>query len=135
MSGDTFEERIASIRKAISEDSSPRIDHLLDDRAKSGQGIVVQGNRNFLTLVYNASPEIRLTDGFHKRGRSFAGVDWRRAPSQARWWAMDASGNAHWFCTPGVAAFSDRWFSEPLSAPDFGFCGDWRESLTERPSL
>lgn len=63
----------------------------------------------------------------------FAGVNWKQAPRNARWWAVDANGHAHWFCAPNVAAFTDFWYSEPLLAPDFGFDGDWRESLTERP--
>ena len=61
-------------------------------------------------------------------------VDWSNAPKGARWWAVDANGEAHWFCTPDVAAFSDFWFSEPQSAPSFGYVGDWRQSLVERPS-
>lgn len=59
-------------------------------------------------------------------------IDWKQAPKLARWWAMDFSGHAHWFCAPDTAPFTDFWFSEPVSAPDFGFNGDWRESLVER---
>ncbi|MCK3776444.1 hypothetical protein MZK49_06845 [Ensifer sesbaniae] len=62
-------------------------------------------------------------------------VDWKRAPKGARWWAMDADGQAHWYCAPDVAAFTDFWFASSVPAPDFGFVGDWRESLTERPEL
>jgi hypothetical protein len=61
-------------------------------------------------------------------------IDWDKAPKNARWWAMDANGQANWFCKPNVAAFTDFWFSEPVSAPTFGFKGDWRDSLQERPS-
>lgn len=60
-------------------------------------------------------------------------VAWEEAPKNARWWATDANGQAHWFCGPNVAPFTNFWFSEPILAPDFGYCGDWRESLTERP--
>jgi len=60
-------------------------------------------------------------------------IDWKAAPRNARWWAIDANGDAHWFCVPNVASFTDFWFSEPVSAPSFGFSGDWRKSLTERP--
>jgi hypothetical protein len=28
---------------------------------------------------------------------------------------------------------SDYWFSEPISAPNFGYLGDWRKSRVERP--
>ncbi|NSZ48491.1 hypothetical protein G6L63_11275 [Agrobacterium vitis] len=62
-------------------------------------------------------------------------IDWEKAPKTARWWAVDANGNAHWFCAPNVAAFTDFWFSEPVKAPLFGFTGDWRKSLIERPPL
>ncbi|MCG9079452.1 hypothetical protein [Laribacter hongkongensis] len=61
-------------------------------------------------------------------------VDWSSAPKAARWWAMDADGQAHWFVAPDVAAFTDFWFSEPVPAPDFGFTGNWKTSLAERPA-
>lgn len=59
-------------------------------------------------------------------------IDWSTAPKNARWWAVDADGQAHWFPAPNVAAFTNFWFSEPIPAPDFGFEGDWRKSLVER---
>lgn len=62
-----------------------------------------------------------------------ARIDWKRAPKEARWWALDEDGRAHWFVAPNVAAYTDFWFSEPIPAPRFGFTGNWRESLTERP--
>ena len=61
-------------------------------------------------------------------------IDWSKAPKSARWWAVDANGEAHWFCAPNVAPFTDFWFSEPIGAPLFGFDGDWKSSLAERPS-
>jgi hypothetical protein len=61
-------------------------------------------------------------------------IDWKQAPHAARWWAIDAKGQAHWFCSPNVAPFTDFWFSEEIEAPNFGFTGDWRKSLTERPA-
>lgn len=60
-------------------------------------------------------------------------IDWSKAPKNARWWAVDANGYASWFGAPNVAPFTDFWFCEPTPAPTFGFDGDWRESLTERP--
>lgn len=60
-------------------------------------------------------------------------ANWKLAPKGARWWAVDANGQANWFCAPNVAPFTDFWFSEPQPAPAFGFTGNWRESLTERP--
>ena len=60
-------------------------------------------------------------------------IDWSLAPKAARWWAVDANGQAHWFPAPNVAPFTDFWFSEPVPAPNFGFDGDWRKSLVERP--
>ena len=62
------------------------------------------------------------------------GVDWKKAPRLARWWAMDADGKAHWFWEPNVAAFTDFWFSERAPAPDFGYVGDYKQSLTARPA-
>jgi hypothetical protein len=61
-------------------------------------------------------------------------VDWQNAPAGARWWSISMDGSAHWHMM-GVS-------NEPMSfltavtwpAPDFGYLGDWRESLTERPA-
>ncbi|MBU9534523.1 hypothetical protein KTE49_29245 [Burkholderia multivorans] len=61
-------------------------------------------------------------------------IDWKKAPKNARWWAMDADGHAYWYLAPDVAAFTDFWFSESKPAPTFGFVGDWRTSLVERPA-
>ncbi|WP_025915830.1 hypothetical protein [Herminiimonas sp. CN] len=61
-------------------------------------------------------------------------VDWSQAPKGARWWAMDADGKANWFVAPNVVARTNFWFSEPIPAPNFGYIGDWRESLVERPA-
>jgi hypothetical protein len=60
-------------------------------------------------------------------------IDWKQAPKTARWWAIDEDGNAHWFLAPNVAAFTKFWFSDPVPAPNFGYVGDWKKSLTERP--
>lgn len=60
-------------------------------------------------------------------------IDWKQAPKLARWWAVDANGQANWFCAPDIAPRTDFWFSEPIPAPGFGFTGDWRQSLVERP--
>lgn len=59
-------------------------------------------------------------------------IDWSKAPENARWWAMDKNGEAHWFCAPDAVAFTDFWFSEPVPAPSFGYTGDWKKSLVER---
>ena len=61
-------------------------------------------------------------------------IDWSKAPKHARWWAVDADGKANWFCAPDVKAFTNFWFSEPVPAPTFGFAGDWKKSLVERPA-
>jgi len=65
---------------------------------------------------------------------SFRMIDWKQAPKHARWWAVDANGDAHWFFPPDVAARTDFWFQEPVPAPTFDFTGDWRKSLAERPA-
>ncbi|WWV84016.1 hypothetical protein G6K87_20355 [Agrobacterium tumefaciens] len=71
---------------------------------------------------------------FVERKLEMVNVDWKLAPKNARWWAVDANGEAHWFCEPDISGFTDFWFSESISAPSFSFNGDWRTSLTERPS-
>lgn len=63
----------------------------------------------------------------------YSAVDWSKAPKLARWWAVDGTGIAHWFLEPDVAPFTSFWFSEPVPAPDFGYVGDYKASLTERP--
>jgi len=60
-------------------------------------------------------------------------VDWKVAPKNALWWAMDADGKAHWFNSPTVAPFTAFWFADETPAPTFGYVGDWRASLTPRP--
>lgn len=60
-------------------------------------------------------------------------IDWKQAPKNAQWWAIDENGEAHWFCSPNVKPFTRFWFSEPQPAPAFGYTGDWRESLHSRP--
>lgn len=63
-----------------------------------------------------------------------ANVDWKHAPKTAHWWAMDGNGMAFWYCTPNVAPFTNFWHASQEKAPTFDFDGDYRESLTERPS-
>jgi len=60
-------------------------------------------------------------------------INWNEAPKKAQWWAMDANGQAHWYLTPDIAAFTNFWYSDQVLAPNYDFVGDWRESLTERP--
>lgn len=67
-------------------------------------------------------------------GSATADIDWKQAPQKARWWAVDGDGKAHWYYEPNVAPFTDFWFAESEPAPVFGFTGDWRKSLVERPS-
>lgn len=61
-------------------------------------------------------------------------VDWKQAPKDARWWAMDADGEAHWLSGPTIMSFTRFWFFELAAAPSFDFNGDWRKSLVERPA-
>lgn len=60
-------------------------------------------------------------------------IDWKKAPKNARWWAIDANGQAHWYCAPDIKPFTDFWGVDMVEAPEFGFTGDWRASLMERP--
>lgn len=61
-------------------------------------------------------------------------VNWKSAPKHARWWAMDGDGKAYWYCAPDVAPFTTFWSAEAIDAPNFGYTGDWRKSLTEKPA-
>ncbi len=64
----------------------------------------------------------------------YGDVDWRHAPKGAHWWAMDASGHAHWFMEPNHKLRTHFWYAQEVHAPTFAYSGDWRESLTERPA-
>jgi hypothetical protein len=77
------------------------------------------------------APRVEGNQTMETKGHS--GVDWETAPRRARWWAMDADGKAHWYCEPDVAAHTNFWFPAQEAAPDFGYAGDYRQSLTERP--
>lgn len=127
--GRSRRERLKSIRSVLDEASEP----LRGLERHTGNSLVISGGKNFVThkVVYQFGVEPALT-GVKKVVKPQ--IDWTKAPKGARWWAVDANGHAHWFCAPNVAAFTDFWYSEPLLAPDFGFEGDWRESLTERPT-
>lgn len=76
--------------------------------------------------MHSTSPNLKNPAGH-------PGVDWKEAPRLARWWAMDADGQAHWFWEPNVAAFTNFWLSERAAAPDFDYVGDYKQSLTVRP--
>ncbi len=59
-------------------------------------------------------------------------VDWKSAPKNAVWWAVDQDGTSHWFKSPNVVPFTAFWFADQENAPLFGYTGDWHESLTQR---
>lgn len=61
-------------------------------------------------------------------------IDWSQAPRGTRWWVMDGDGRAHWFGEPDVVMQTSFWFSDPIPAPAFGYVGDWRASMVERPA-
>lgn len=116
-------DRLGRIRERMADSSQPAHNRRITDRMGLGDKNVYA-----TSVIYHfAEPSARM------KASNFAGVDWALAPKLARWWAVDADGQAHWFCLPNVAAFTAFWYSEPLLAPDFGFAGDWRESLVERP--
>lgn len=65
----------------------------------------------------------------------YVGVDWKKAPKNAFWWAVDEDGKAHWFKGPDVIPHTKFWFMDVDPAPLFGYEGGWRESLTRGPAL
>ena len=81
-------------------------------------------------------------------------VDWSVAPIWANWWACDlypeySESRARWFHgkpTIGVLMGGGYWTSpdkdadhtiggeyQRSEAPEFGFSGNWKDSLTGRP--
>lgn len=73
----------------------------------------------------------------------WSGVDWRQAPEWADGWAIDVmetkleGGPPRAFWLKGVPTLDvarGAWYCEKLvAAPDFGYRGDWRDSLRKRP--
>lgn len=60
--------------------------------------------------------------------------DWAKAPSWAKWWAMDEDGAAYWYAlkpekhgTVWAAKDPEDPFERAIKVPD------WRESLQKRP--
>ena len=58
-------------------------------------------------------------------------IDWNKAPSNAIWRVVDENGWAHWFGSPGMEAFTDFWWSEPVQtqrnsgSPETGATAFW----------
>lgn len=66
--------------------------------------------------------------------------DWSLAPDWAKWWAMDKDGDANWYALKpfvGIDYFQNQDSSAEhrafLGTLNFGYTGDWRESLRMRP--
>lgn len=61
-------------------------------------------------------------------------VDWRIAPSWAKYWATRNDNTALW-CASKPTCTDDCLLSRgPCSpAPSFGYTGNWQDSLRERP--
>ena len=66
--------------------------------------------------------------------------DWSLAPDWAKWWAMDKDGDANWYALKpfvGVDYFQNQDSSAEhrafLGTLNFGYTGDWRDSLRMRP--
>ena len=66
--------------------------------------------------------------------------DWSLAPEWAKWWAMDKDGDANWYALKpfvGVDYFQNQDSSAEhrafLGTLNFGYKGDWRDSLRIRP--
>lgn len=72
-------------------------------------------------------------------------ADWRRAPSWAMWWAVNANGMARWYSEhavgpmpkPYIAEASFAW-PEPMFSADDGYVEipigiDWRICVEQRP--
>ena len=64
--------------------------------------------------------------------------DWSQAPEWAKWWYVTDKNNPKW-CSKKPYQDGCNWFvgaNETYSlynAPSFGYTGNWKESLRERP--
>ena len=62
--------------------------------------------------------------------------DWSQAPDWANWWAVDGFDRAYWFeDSPKLNIIDDTWDNHyrDKMAGDYGYTGDWRNSLRKRP--
>ena len=67
--------------------------------------------------------------------------DWSQAPDWANWWAMDGDKKTRWIYSELEQPYTSdtylRWFAvgrfDSADAPSFGYTGNWRNSLRERP--
>ena len=62
-------------------------------------------------------------------------VDWSLAPDWANWWAMDERHKGTFWYEDEPMPGRETWGSndEYTEAPDFGYKGDWKQSLRKRP--
>lgn len=62
--------------------------------------------------------------------------NWSQAPSWAKWWAMDEDGECFYFENkPKITSVTWIPFNARIidKAPIFGYAGNWKDSLRERP--
>lgn len=62
-------------------------------------------------------------------------IDWSQAPDWANWWAMDERHKGTFWYEDEPMPGRETWGSndEYTDAPDFGYKGDWKQSLRKRP--
>lgn len=63
------------------------------------------------------------------------GPDWSQAPEWVMWWVMDRDGRCSWSNHKPFVYANSYWasLSTTTTAPNFGYTGDWRDSLRKRP--
>lgn len=63
-------------------------------------------------------------------------IDWSLAPEQAKSWAVDRNGEAHWYFDSQPKQMGACWYGDTYkTAPSFGFENsqiDWKDSLRKR---
>ena len=64
--------------------------------------------------------------------------DWSQAPNDCmKWWCMDEDGCANWFNgepTLGMGEWDLTMNQDNfMKAPNFGYQGNWQDSLRKRP--
>jgi hypothetical protein len=90
------DERIKQLRAQFVADSRP----LHNRRSTDRQPQLHTENSPFTTNVIYHMVTPPLQPAISQRNGH--AIEWNKSPRMAKWWAVDASGEAHWFCVPNA---------------------------------
>ena len=129
--------------------------NLMNAKSKSDDPVDVYEKRNgkyrntYIQMAYDVwllAKSNAIPVGYHlvkdkKTQVGHDGVDFSVAPKWAKYWVKEKNGN---ICTWSskrplfkkvLNSFVHSYKSETENAPDFGYSGDWKKSLTSRKAM